>query len=367
MTTHVSTDLAPVPLLWVVPLALYLLSFILVFARWPDALHRVVGRFTPVLILFAVLSLLMNAAEPFGLIGALHMGAFFGVCLVCHGELAKDRPPPEHLTAFYFWMSLGGVIGGLFNALVAPIVFHKLGMVEYPLALILAAAVRPRSEETANGPSLRLGDVSLVLVLLGFAVVLVLIVPRYIALPTEPDDPDALMARLLRGGLMFGVPSAAAFALVRRPARYALSLAALFVAGAFDRGSLGETLHMERNFFGVVRVTKSADGRFVRLIHGTTLHGQQRADEPDGPQGPRPMTYYHQKGPVGKLFAALPPERLKRVGAVGTRAPARSRSTPSRARIGPSTRSIRRSPASPTTRPISVSFPRAANVASRVM
>lgn len=317
VTTHVSTDLAPVPLLWVVPLALYLLSFILVFARWPDALHRLVGRFTPVLILFVVLSLLMHAAEPFGLIGLLHMGAFFGVCLVCHGELARDRPPPEHLTAFYFWMSLGGVIGGMFNALVAPIIFHKLGMVEYPLALVLAAMVRPRSEEPGNGSRLCIVDVLLVLLLLGIAVGLVLAVPRFVTMPSEPNDPDALTARLLRGGLMFGLPSVAAFALVRRPTRYALSLAALFVAGAFDRGQLGETLHMERNFFGVVRVTKSPDGKFVQLIHGTTLHGKQRTDEGDRP---RPMTYYHPRGPVGKLFEALdrlPPERVKRVGLVG--------------------------------------------------
>ncbi len=305
VTTHVSTDLAPVPLLWVVPLALYLLSFIIVFARWPDSMQHVVGRVTPVLILFVVLSLLMGAAEPFGLIGALHLGAFFGVCLMCHGELAKDRPPPEHLTAFYFWLSLGGVLGGLFNALVAPIVFHKLGMVEYPLALILAAMIRPRSDEPVNGPPLRTADVLLVLVLLGISVGLVLIVPQFVSVPAESDDPDALPARLLRGGLMFGLPSVAAFALVRRPARYALSLAALFVAGAFDPGQLGDTLHMERNFFGVVRVTKSPDGKFVRLIHGTTLHGQQRTDEPGGPEGPRPMTYYHAKGPVGRLFESM--------------------------------------------------------------
>jgi SAM-dependent methyltransferase len=317
VTTHVSTDLAPVPLLWVVPLALYLLSFILVFARWPDSLHRVVGRFTPVLILFVVLSLLLGAAEPFGLVAALHLGAFFGVCLVCHGELARDRPPPEHLTAFYFWMSLGGVIGGMFNALIAPIIFHKLGMVEYPLALVLAAMVRPRSEGPGYGASLRVADVLLVLLLLGIAVGLVVAVPRFVTLPSEPNDPEMLSARLLRGGLMFGLPSVAAFALVRRPARYALSLSALFVAGAFDRGQLGETVHMERNFFGVVRVTKSADGKFVQLIHGTTLHGKQRTDEGDQP---RPMTYYHPRGPVGKLFEALdrlPSGRIKRVGVVG--------------------------------------------------
>ena len=312
VTTHVSTDLAPVPLLWVVPLALYLVSFILVFARWPDGVHRLVGRVTPMLILFAVLTLLTYAAEPLVLVGVLHMLAFFGVCLVCHGELAKDRPPPEHLTAFYFWLSLGGVLGGLFNALVAPVVFTHLGMVEYPLALVLAAAVRPRGE--ANGARLCYADAALVLVLLGLSVGLVLAVPYFVKMPTEPDAADALTTRLLRGGLMFGLPSAAAFALVRKPARYALSLAALFVAGAFDTKHFGETLHMERNFFGVIRVTRSPDGKFMRLIHGTTLHGQQRLDEPGRP---RPMTYYHEKGPVGQVFAALPVKDGRKVAVVG--------------------------------------------------
>ena len=314
-TAHVSTDLAPVPLLWVVPLALYLVSFILVFARWPDRVHRAVGRVTPMLLLFVVLSLLVGAAEPLGLIAALHMAAFFGVCLVCHGELAKDRPPAERLTAFYFWMSVGGVVGGLFNALVAPVLFHRLGMVEYPLALALAALARPRSDHAAGaGPIFRRGDAAWAVGLLALAVGLVLVVPRFVLLPTDPGGADALPARLIRGGLMYGLPAAVAFALVRRPGRYALALAALFAAGALDPGQLGETLHMERNFFGVVRVTKSPDGTFVRLIHGTTLHGQQRADEA-GP--PRPMTYYHEKGPVGSLFRALPTERVRRVAVVG--------------------------------------------------
>src|SRR5262249_33556932 len=200
VTTHVSTDLAPVPLLWVVPLALYLVSFILVFARWPDGLHRAVGRITPILILFVVLSLLMNAAEPFGLIGALHMGAFFGVCLVCHGELARDRPPPEQLTAFYFWLSLGGVLGGLFVSLVAlaaACVLRRRGWAVYPLGRVRSAAVRAGGEENGHGRQLRAADVVLVLVRLGVSVALVLVVPHFVSLPAEPDDPDALPARLL--------------------------------------------------------------------------------------------------------------------------------------------------------------------------
>ncbi|QJW95129.1 fused MFS/spermidine synthase [Frigoriglobus tundricola] len=315
VTTHVSTDLAPVPLLWVVPLALYLVSFILVFARWPDGVHRVVGRVTPMLILFVVITLLTHAAEPLGLVGALHMAAFFGVCLVCHGELARDRPPAEHLTAFYFWLSMGGVLGGLFNALVAPMLFTHLGMVEYPLALVLAATVRPRSGRP-DAP-FRFADAALVVLLLGISIGLVLLVPyafNRMGVAAQFGADDDTIARLLRSGLMFGLPAVAAFALVRKPARYALALTALLVAGTFNSSHFGETLHMERNFFGVIRVTRSPDGKFVRLFHGTTLHGQQHADEP-GP--PRPMTYYHQRGPVGHLFACLPDARVKKVGVVG--------------------------------------------------
>jgi protein-L-isoaspartate O-methyltransferase len=312
-TAHVSTDLAPVPLLWVVPLALYLVSFIIVFARWPDSIHRFVGRVTPMLLVFVVLSLLTEAAEPLGLIAGLHFGALFGVCLVCHGELAKDRPPPEQLTAFYLWMSVGGVIGGLFNALVAPHLFHRLGMVEYPLVLVLAALIRPRSQ-AASGSPLCLIDGALLLGLLALAIALVKAIPMWIEMPPASDSAEALIARVTRRGLMYGVPAAIAFALVRKPVRFAIALGSLLAVGSFDPGEIGETLHMERNFFGVVRVTRSPDGKFIRLIHGTTMHGEQRTDE-TGP--PRPMTYYHQKGPVGNLFKSLPADRVHKVAVVG--------------------------------------------------
>jgi hypothetical protein len=299
-----------------VPLALYLISFILVFARWSDAIHRAVGRFAPVFVLFAALTLLMEATEPYLLIGTLHLAAFFCVCLVCHGELAKDRPPPRFLTGFYFWISVGGVLGGLVNGLVAPVVFCRLGMVEYPLALILAAAVRPRGEAPSDEPPLRAADVALVLVLLALSVGLVFLVPKLVTVPTETGDPKATTAWMLRGGLMFGLPAVAVFALVRRPARFALALAALFVASTFAAGRFGETLHLERNFFGVVRVTRSPDGRFIQLVHGTSVHGQQAVDEQGRPQ---PLAYYYERGPVGHLFDNLSQRAvpLRRVGVIG--------------------------------------------------
>ncbi len=315
VTTHLSTDLAPVPLLWVVPLALYLVSFVLVFARWPDRAHRLVGRVTPMLLVFVALTLVTRAAEPLGVVGGLHLLAFFLVSLLCHGELARGRPPADRLTSFYLWMSVGGVLGGLANALAAPLLFHRVGMVEYPLALALAALVRPRrSDEPAGSRTLTRTDFTALFLLAAFAFALGRFVPLLLPPANEDDPADALVGRLLRSGLTFGLPAVVAFALVRKPARFALALGVLFLAGALDPTGIGRTLYLERNFFGVVRVTASPDGKFVRMIHGTTLHGQQHTDE-TGP--PRPMTYYHEKGPVGRAFAALPPERLKRVAVVG--------------------------------------------------
>jgi SAM-dependent methyltransferase len=330
VTTHLTTDVAPVPLLWVVPLALYLASFIIAFARWPGPARLALGRTAPMLLVFLAIALLTRATEPIALVAGVHLAAFFAVALLCHGELAHDRPPREHLTAFYLALSAGGVLGGAFNALVAPVIFTGLGLVEYPLAVVLAGLVRPERSGSLAPVRLRTWDVPLVLAFGVFAAGLALAVPVLVPLPTDPDSPDALVVRLVRGGLMYGVPAVVAFALVRSPARFALCLAALLVAGRLDPGPHGETLLTTRNFFGTLRVTRSADGKFVRLVHGTTLHGQQRTDEP-GP--PKPLMYYYPTGPVGRLltdrrrntagvlaggagYTATPP-RFRRVAAVG--------------------------------------------------
>jgi SAM-dependent methyltransferase len=313
-TTHLTTDVAPVPLLWVVPLALYLLSFVIVFARWPEAARLVIGRVAAVTLVALVVALLTGGNEPILLVAGIHLCAFLAVALLCHGELAHDRPDRSHLTTFYLALSAGGVIGGLFNAVVAPVVFAKLGLVEYPLIVVLAALVRPRPGASLEPLTLRRFDVALVAGFALLAVALAGLAPRLVEVPADPDHPDALPLRLLRGGLAFGVPAVVAFALVRNPLRFAVCLAVLLLAGLLDPGPHGRTLEVERNFFGTLRVTRSADGTFVRLVHGTTQHGSQRTDEA-GP--PRPLMYYHANGPVGRIFAKLPPEQKRRVAVVG--------------------------------------------------
>jgi len=143
VTTHMSIDLVSFPLLWAIPLALYLLSFILVFARWHILPHWLMVRVQPLLIvlLAAVYFLAGIYSSQLAPLFILSLLTFFVTAMVCHGELANDRPAARHLTEFYLWMSLGGVLGGLFNALLAPVVFKEV--FEFPLMLAAACLVRP--------------------------------------------------------------------------------------------------------------------------------------------------------------------------------------------------------------------------------
>src|SRR5207245_4937963 len=129
VTTYITLDIAAIPLLWVIPLALYLLSFIIVFAKWPRLLHQAVAIVLPLVLLVLVFIVLSKITKwPIIATISLHLLTLFLVALYCHGELARSRPSTRYLTQFYLLMSLGGVLGGLFNAL-APLLFNSV--VEY--------------------------------------------------------------------------------------------------------------------------------------------------------------------------------------------------------------------------------------------
>ena len=129
--------LAATPLFWVVPLAIYLVTFVLAFARRPPLRHAVMVQLLPViLITLVVCGPLVQQLPVFGLMLGLNLGCFFAIAMVCHGQLARERPKISRLTEFYFYISLGGVLGGLFNAILAPMLFP--GVWEFPLVLVLA-------------------------------------------------------------------------------------------------------------------------------------------------------------------------------------------------------------------------------------
>ncbi len=141
ITTFVSTDMASIPLLWIIPLSLYLITFIIVFSKVPTELHVTMSLLMPVSVLLIVFVMTSHVPVKFIWLIALHMLNFFIVTMVCHGELAHDRPSTKHLTSFYLLMSVGGMLGGLFNAFVAPIVFTFTS--EYPITLVLACFLLP--------------------------------------------------------------------------------------------------------------------------------------------------------------------------------------------------------------------------------
>ncbi|MCP4246335.1 MAG: hypothetical protein GY778_04730 [bacterium] len=291
VTTYVTTDLAPVPLLWVVPLAIYLLTFALVFARKPLIGQATMMGWFPFLIApAAVMSQTIALVIPGWFMIPLLLGSFFVAAMVCHGKLAALRPAARHLTEFYLWVSIGGVLGGLFNAVAAPLIFDTL--LEYPLVMVLACLALPWKSDRNPKPRERYLDLALP-VGLGLATLAI-----QVALLQLDMSISATQI-----GIKIGLPLLGCLALRRRALRFALGLAAvLVVSGYCARLDLGEYLYVGRNFYGVKAVVDLEGGAVRTLQHGNISHGLQWTDPRHSTE---PIAYYHPDGPLGDIFRAL--------------------------------------------------------------
>jgi hypothetical protein len=301
VTAYLSTDIPPVPLLWVVPLALYLLSFIVAFARWGGIARRAVAVVLPVLLLLVAVTLMSGITRPLPLLIGLHLALLFAAALLCHGALAADRPHTAHLARFYVWLSAGGVLGGAFTALLAPVLFSSL--VEYPLMLGLLGLLYAHLSLPPGRVPNRLRDIGVPLIA-GVLIALVIV----------QVEASGVLLSVPAAALLIGVPATVYFLFFHRPLRFATGMGAVLVVGLLSIGAEGGVLHTERSFFGIHRVVRDADGNH-RLIHGSTLHGMQSMD-PE--RRHEPLTYYHRSGPIGQLFAAFDrTDSRERVGVVG--------------------------------------------------
>ena len=297
VTTEITTDIASAPLFWVVPLMLYLLTFVFVFARRPLLPHRWMVAAFPYLLVLVAISYAWPMSAALQL--PINLALFFSAAMICHGELARRRPSADDLTEFYLCMSAGGVIGGVFSAILAPEIFN--GVDEYPIALVLTCLMLPKRDGQAffNGRD----------VALPAALALVIAAPLVFE--------DAIVQRFgVFGTLPVLVLTALAACLFRaRPLRFALGIGLLFLA-APSPDNLGRVLHRERSFFGVVKLQLSPDGRVLRMLHGVTAHG---AEYVEPTRWREPLLYYHPDGPVGQFFAALRLHQrtLNRIAVVG--------------------------------------------------
>ena len=302
VTAHISTDIAAVPLLWVVPLALYLLTFVLVFARRSILPHELMVRVQPFVVILLAVLFFHGVSKMVWLKLLLHLVTFFVIAMVCHGELAKTRPRAKYLTEFYIWMSAGGVLGGLFNAMVAPAMFSSI--VEYPLVIAVACLLRPKLDSAKPAGSGRWFDLALPAAMAFGLGGLVLGLQARGILMTE-GSASAILA--VAGLIVFGFQS--------RPVRFGLGIAATFVVGSLCFGQETNLLHVERNFFGVIRVSRSPAPAAHVMSHGSTNHGMQRLDPAERCQA---IGYYHQSGPLGQVFAALgDPHHAREIGIIG--------------------------------------------------
>ena len=221
------------------------------------------------------------------LLGSLHLATFFVTAMVCHGQLAADRPAPSQLTEFYLWMSLGGVLGGLFSALVAPLVFKSV--LEYPLMMAAACLLRPRAgsgrrQEVAAAGLARRGPAAVPDRGLGAA--LGQFPFRLRALPIRPSMRIAVV----------GLAAFATFLLRRRPAVFGTAVAVLAAISLWSVETGTRLLDAQRSFFGILRVEYDPVWNTNQLMHGTTSHGQQSLFES---QRHEPQGYYHRTGPLG--------------------------------------------------------------------
>ena len=302
VTTVLTSEIPPIPMFWILPLAVYLLSFILVFSKKPLISHSQFAERMPVVILAGIILLLIKASWPLFLEIAVSLMTLFVVAVACHGELANRRPATEHLTSFYLWIALGGVLGGLFNAVVAPVIFSTV--LEFPLALIFAALLRQLMLPEAKGQRLNWLDVGLPLTIGALIIGVIRLLNR---LGLEPGTALHLLA--------FGPSVLLCLSFAKRPIRFALGLAALLIAGTFYTGAYQDILYTQRSFYGIYRVSNNETGQYRILFDGKTMHGIQSLAPG---RNREPLSYYARSGPVGQVFEAFSgSEKLRRIAVVG--------------------------------------------------
>ena len=283
VTHYMTTDLASVPLLWVIPLFLYLASFVVVFRDFQRASLRMIVGSTTAILFVQIATYATYERDPIYLVLALHLAGFTAVCLAFHRGLYESRPAADHLTDFYIWMSLGGVLGGAFVALASPHLFDTY--FEYPLTLALALATLSTLKVFDAEGRLEVG-------LFALAGMTGLLAVLWLSWDTLDGNFRTLTLGLLALGPFF--------VHLARPiaAPIAVAIACLLVASPFARS---ERVIEARGPYGAlgVKETQTQVGKFNVLVHGWTHHGAQSLDER---LRALPLSYYHPTSPVGQVM-----------------------------------------------------------------
>jgi hypothetical protein len=295
VTAHISTDVAAAPLLWVLPLSLYLLTWVLVFQSRPLLPHTWMLMLQPLAIAGVIVLLAVGGEQNLLLTIGGHQLCFFVIAMACHGELARTRPAAKYLTGFYVALSFGGMLGGLFAGLIAPFAFSWVA--EYPILLALAALCRPAANE--RWPAWTRWYWPFLAVL-----AVALIAAAWTDGKTQAwlEDHRVWVA----GGVGVLAGLAALGLNASRWKVFATAVVALILIRVYpsDDGRVVTA----RSFFGVHKILVTPSGQYHVLMHGTTIHGAQKFLNDDGSPvtgRPEPISYYHKDGGIGQAISAM--------------------------------------------------------------
>ncbi len=322
VTQYVTTDLVPVPMFWIIPLMIYLVTFIVAFSEKLAPRALTYSRISLLIILSFLSLYLFVEINYFWFSVMVHLSTLFCVAMFCHCAIAESKPAVKYLTSYYLWISLGGVLGGFFNSLVAPLIFSDY--LEYPLLIVLSCLIidrynnsRPETEGENAGRTFLPGIVS---ALIGFYVFAVIIYFANLNLPEQlfhlatyfgyDINAPGLKAFLEFIGRNHGQIRQSAFALAAivpsfvLVKRYRVSFAplvavVLLMIFVYNIGQ-HKIIKRYRNFFGVKKIFFDTEANLRHLAHGSTVHGKQSFKDALREE---PLTYYHRRGPLGDLFA----------------------------------------------------------------
>jgi len=276
VTTYITTNIASAPLIWIIPLLLFIITFIIVFSRKPIISESTASNFLGYLIIYMFINLFIFGSG--GLVNVpIHMGLFFFAALTCHSLLASSKPSAEHLTEFYLMISIGGALGGVFNALIAPNIF--IVPIEYAIALAGAVFMR-----LSNVKQEKIKAIDVMLGVLAAGAIISL-----------REEYSMTIKILLSAVTLVGLT-------LTLNKRWVFASAVLIPLLISTPGNLinfftEDLIFKDRNFFGVVRVMNNNNQRI--FIDGTTIHGTQFSDKKDEL---KLTSYYTKTSPISDLF-----------------------------------------------------------------
>ena len=322
VTQYVTTDLVPVPMFWIIPLMIYLVTFIVAFSEKLAPRALTYSRISLLVILSFLSLYLFVEITYFWFSVMVHLFTLFCVAMFCHCAIAENKPPVKHLTAYYLWISLGGVLGGFFNSLIAPQIFSDY--LEYPLLIVLSCLMIDRfnnSQPVKEGETdNRIFVPGIVSALVGFYIFALIIYFSNLNLPEQifhfatylgyDINLPGLKAFLELISVYHGQIRQTAFALsalvpyfvLTRRCRVSFAPLVAVVLVLIFVYNIGQhkIIKRYRNFFGVKKVFFDTEANLRYLAHGSTVHGKQCFTDALREE---PLTYYHRRGPLGDIFA----------------------------------------------------------------